>query len=62
MVEWIVGILHGVCNMPRSRSPIIVDVLLQLASTSFFFMNQRLRWGNGQKLMTGDSLAPHGKL
>ena len=53
MVEQIVGMWHGVCNMPGTGSPTTLDVLFRLASTSFFWMIQK--WGRGKKLMTGDA-------
>ena len=48
MVERIVGMSHGVCNMPGNGSPTIFDVLFGLASTSFFF-GMIQKWEVGER-------------
>ena len=55
MVERIVGMWHGVCNMPGTGSPTTLDVFFRLASTSFFLDDPKMGRGEKKKLMTGDA-------
>ena len=62
MVECIVGMWHGSCNMPGNCSPTIPDVLFWLALTIFFLDDPKM--GRGEKEKTDDRghPAPHQEL
>ena len=55
MVERIVGMWHGVCDMLGNGSLTTLDVLFPLASTSFFLHDPKMGRGEKKKLMTGDA-------